>query len=120
MRFLPVISVMTLIFALSHTPGKSLPETALFGQDKVCHILAYATLAAAALWAWLPKVKDRPGPGLWSIFIFCLLYGVSDELHQSLIPGRYASLTDVGADAIGAGLFLLCWWQWQKRRPASK
>ena len=31
-----------------------------------------------------------------------LLYGVLDELHQTLIPGRSAEFLDWAADAIGA------------------
>jgi VanZ family protein len=32
------------------------------------------------------------------------LYGVFDEWHQSFVPGRYASLTDVALDVAGAVL----------------
>ncbi len=116
MRFLPLVAVMALIFLLSHTPGKSLPDAAIFNQDKLWHALAYATLAAAALWAWLPQVKKRPWPGLWGILLFCLLYGISDELHQSFIPGRYSSLADIVANVIGAALFLWVWWMWSTQK----
>ncbi len=110
MRFLPIVGVMALIFALSHIPGKSLPDAAIFGQDKFWHALAYGTLAAASLWAWLPQVKKRPAPSLAGILLFCLLCGISDEFHQSFIPGRFPSLADIGADVLGATLFLLGWW----------
>jgi VanZ family protein len=30
------------------------------------------------------------------------LYGVSDEFHQSFIPGRFATVEDVVADSLGA------------------
>jgi len=30
------------------------------------------------------------------------MYGMSDEFHQSLVPGRQASIFDLVADAIGA------------------
>ena len=32
------------------------------------------------------------------------LYGVSDEYHQSFIPGRFAMLDDVVADVVGSVL----------------
>jgi VanZ family protein len=31
-------------------------------------------------------------------------YGVSDEYHQSFVPGRDASVRDVGSDFAGAAL----------------
>lgn len=36
--------------------------------------------------------------------VFVFLYGLSDEYHQSFVPGRDASLLDVGLDVIGAVL----------------
>lgn len=122
MRFLPLVGVMTLIFLLSHTQGKNMPE-ALYGLDKLCHAMAYATLAAAALWAWLPTIKKQPRSGLLLIFFFCLLYGISDEFHQSFIPGRSPSLADIIADVSGATFILLLWWVWlnkQKKRRTER
>ncbi len=34
--------------------------------------------------------------------IICLLYAVSDEAHQMLVPGRGPSLVDVSIDGLGA------------------
>ena len=36
--------------------------------------------------------------------IISIAFGVSDEVHQSFVPGRTASFKDVMADAAGAGL----------------
>jgi VanZ family protein len=38
-----------------------------------------------------------------------VLYGLSDEVHQSFIPGRDASVGDVVADALGALLGAAAW-----------
>lgn len=43
---------------------------------------------------------------LLPIFI-CLVYAVSDELHQSLVPGRYATIRDVGYDMFGVSIAFL-------------
>jgi hypothetical protein len=53
-------------------------------------------------------------PGIFSldlsiyilVMIFGIAYGISDEIHQTFVPDRTASIADVLADA--AGLFLAC------------
>jgi VanZ family protein len=34
--------------------------------------------------------------------VFCILYAVSDEVHQLFVPGRGAQVTDVLIDSLGA------------------
>jgi VanZ family protein len=34
--------------------------------------------------------------------VFCVLYAVSDEVHQLFVPGRGAQVTDVLIDNAGA------------------
>ena len=43
------------------------------------------------------------------IVILCTLYGVSDEFHQSFVPGRDASFWDVVKDLGGAALGVMFW-----------
>ena len=40
---------------------------------------------------------------------FSVGYGVVDELHQSAVPGRIASVLDVGIDALGAVAGVVAW-----------
>ena len=37
-------------------------------------------------------------------FIIAVIYGISDEIHQSFVPGRDAAIGDVLADTFGAFL----------------
>ncbi|NJN14405.1 MAG: VanZ family protein [Planctomycetes bacterium] len=53
-------------------------------------------------------------PSRWGAAI-AALYGVSDELHQLYVPGRFASVTDVLLDVAGALLALF----WSLRRPRA-
>jgi len=38
---------------------------------------------------------------LFFAFLFAIFYGVFDELHQFLVPGRHASIFDVFIDSLG-------------------
>ena len=97
---------MGLIFFLSSQP--SFPMPALFwGQDKLFHLATFGILGLFAACS-----LNRADGGLtWRqvllVTILVAAYGVSDEYHQSLVPGREASLWDVLADAVGGFLAAL-------------
>ena len=102
LRCVPAILVMGFIFLLSHQPGDSISLPDIVNLDKVLHCLIYAVLGLAALFA-LPSDWQRQHPfkaGI-AVVLFCLLYGVTDEFHQSFIPGRFPSAADLVADTLG-------------------
>jgi VanZ family protein len=111
-RWLPPLLWMGLIFYLSAQPD--LPSAREAWLDlllkKGGHAAVYAVLAIlfqrALGWGrsrWLP----------WPLVI---LYAVSDELHQSLVPGRHARASDVLIDALVAGIALLMLrWRWAEQ-----
>jgi len=75
------------------------------------HLTGYALLALANLHAlgWDPK-RRLPA------WLIAVAYSALDEFHQSFVPGRNATLMDVGIDALGAALALFIWgWVWGKR-----
>lgn len=39
--------------------------------------------------------------------IITFAYALSDELHQTFVPGRYGTLRDIGYDMLGATLAFL-------------
>lgn len=101
---------MGLIFFLSSLPGSEVPGLLFLGSDKLLHAAAYAVLASAALIAVPDSLRRRrPCRAALTVFLFSFLYGISDELHQSFVPGRDASLPDVVADAAGAALAVSVW-----------
>jgi VanZ family protein len=94
-------------------------------NDKVEHVLAYATggfLAAGASAATPWGTASRWAPWIAAV-LFCGVWAVSDEFHQSLVPGRDASGTDLAADvvgaALGAALFLVRPWRLREVAPAA-
>ena len=44
--------------------------------------------------------------------LFTLGYGFLDEWHQTFVPGRFGTLTDVGFDVMGAVIGLLIYRFW--------
>jgi VanZ family protein len=89
------------IFFLSHQP--SLPTPSLFEhQDKLFHGGAYGLLGLLLAGALFDPA--RPWRMLLVAWLLGSLYGLSDEFHQSFIPGRDADLLDALADSAGAWL----------------
>lgn len=87
-------------FVVSHQPAVVIP----FGApDYVAHGINYAVLAALIVRARAGGALSQMTSSLiGSAVILAVLYGISDEFHQSFIPGRDSSVRDVVADAVGA------------------
>jgi len=67
-------------------------------NDKVVHFGLYFVLGSTLAWG-----RARSGWVLGHTMLIALgvLYGVTDEWHQSFVPGRDASIADWIADCIG-------------------
>ncbi|MCD6388808.1 MAG: VanZ family protein [Desulfobulbaceae bacterium] len=113
-RAIPMLAVMGIIFFLSHQPHLSL-DLEVSHQDKIFHAIAYGVLAASTLFAVLPpgrrvlRSRSRLMLTGLGVVLFCMFYGISDEFHQSFIPGRESSLLDVAADTAGAVIVVSLW-----------
>jgi VanZ like family len=97
------LSWAVLIFIASSIPSDYIPiGISILGWDKIIHMVLYAILSffmAKGFW-------HKPfSSGI--LILFCVAYGISDELHQLFVPGRYTSIYDVIADTIGSGLGIL-------------
>jgi VanZ family protein len=88
-----VVAWAALIFVLSSIPDLG---TGLGGWDVVLRKLAHAA-EFAILGALLVRALRRPG---WAVALG-IAYAVSDELHQSFVPGRQGSALDVALDSVG-------------------
>jgi VanZ family protein len=115
---LPIL-IMGVFYGLSSLRGTPLPDDpALYAVfywvppsvQNALHVPAYAALAWTWYWAlgaWL-RVPVARAIGACAI---ASAYGVFDEWHQSFVPGRYASLTDVVLNVAGValGIWLAAW-----------
>jgi VanZ family protein len=100
------LALMALIFFLSAQPNLSthLGLIDLIGR-KIAHLCEYALLCF--LW-WRP-LTTRTGPkkAVVLALVICVVYAISDEYHQSFVPGRSSEPSDVGIDSAGAFLAAL-------------
>ena len=94
---------MALIFALSSFEVKVPGVHRLPFRDKAIHFVEYGVLgflcaqAATHSWPSFPKWRTL----LFAVFV-STLWGLSDEIHQALVPGRSSELGDLFADFLGS------------------
>ena len=106
----PAAFVMALIFFVS---GLSSPPTPSAVPDVGLHAGAYAVLGASFLrglaGARWNEVTFRNV--FWAV-VLAVGYGVTDEWHQSFVPGRTPELRDLLADAVGSAFGTSVVWLW--------
>ena len=107
LRFLPALAWATVIFYVSDQPTlPDVPGLASTITSILGHFTVYFVLAILLWWA-LGSLGLSPGQRVGIAFAGAVLYGVSDEWHQSFVPGRQPDILDVITDAIGAAAGLM-------------
>ena len=99
--YLPLIFYWIVLFTLTTLPTSSLPSVGL--SDKLEHILAYFGLSFLLYLTLFFQKKSfffKKNAALITLSII-ILYGILDEVHQLLIPGRSCELYDFLADLLG-------------------
>jgi VanZ family protein len=107
----PVVAWMLVIFAAS-----SVPRVPYQGDvpDWFSHATVYLVLSVLAC-----RALGTGGALDWRLaaaaFAIGVGYGVSDEWHQSFVPGRHADAWDVLKDAMGTlgGMAAYVAWSWR-------
>jgi VanZ family protein len=98
-------------FSTRQTAGiipESIPHFIFF---KSLHLLEYAFLAVLLFYAFLRKKIT---------IIIAYLYALSDEIHQTFVPGRNGRLRDTFIDLIGIILGLIILKQLRKIKPIDR
>jgi VanZ family protein len=95
----PVAVWMAVIFAASSRP---LPEYVALLPDWGTHSAAFAVLSILCCRAFAGGLSALSRGDALLAVVFSVAYGVSDEYHQSFVPGRHATAWDVAKDAVGA------------------
>ncbi len=95
------ICYMGVIFYFSSLEGPDLPDLPQY-FDKAFHIGLYIPLA------FLSFLSFRKSGVKKYVFLLSLgltvIYGITDEIHQSFVPARDVSAGDIIADSVGAFL----------------
>ncbi|MDA8211200.1 MAG: VanZ family protein [Clostridia bacterium] len=109
--WVPVVFYMGVIFYFSSKTGG---QVALPTPDYVAHGTEYFGLSWLVRWAWSGSRAGRPEQGCRVAILFCFIYGISDEFHQSFVPGRTPDAVDLLADTAGAALAQAVWYGWRR------
>ncbi len=104
LAFLPPLAYAAIIFALSSEsrPLPFLPDELML-HDKLLHAVEYAVLGALLVPSLRLAGLGRRAAVLVAVLVGSL-YGASDEIHQSFVPGRDAAVLDWVADTLGVAL----------------
>ena len=83
---------MMIIFILSSQPSNELPnfDWADTIIKKGGHVIGYAILTLSYWYAFRLQENKR-----WLAWLLAVLYALTDEFHQSFVPGRHSSIWDV-------------------------
>lgn len=105
------------IFFLSHQPSLKMVPPLFPNQDKVLHMAEYFFLFIAM---FMNRDIFRGSRPFTLMFTVGTLYAVSDEIHQSFVPGRDCSAEDLLADIFGLAVGLaVCLSYYRKHRGAG-
>lgn len=112
-QWLPLIIWLVLIFLVSDRPKAEIPDYGAWDLlvKKSSHFVAYAIVALLARRAFGSSPLATP-----LALLLTFLYAVSDEYHQTFVPGRHGNWIDVLIDTAGGLAALTAAW-WLRRRP---
>lgn len=83
-------------------------ETFNYIVRKNAHFVVYLILGILVVNA-LKKSGVVGYKGIFWALIICILYAISDEIHQLYVPGRAGQIKDVVIDSLGAMVGIRLW-----------
>jgi VanZ family protein len=114
----PVVVMMLLIFVFSAQP-KSAPPAHRDGVyfsgvmpiftghtldtlvKKAAHMAGYGLLGVLIMRGFLAQGTSAREAAYFAILL-AVCYALTDELHQTFVPGRHSTVLDIGFDYVGA------------------
>jgi VanZ family protein len=117
---LPALITAGAFFYVSSLEKIDLPLDVISFNDLLFHGVAYSFFGITLMIAAYPwhTYLDYPLQTYYLLALIGMLYGLSDEIHQSFVPNRTCTLGDFLADSAGVILALAAAKMWiKKRRP---
>lgn len=110
LAYLPAIIWASIIFAFSSQ--KVIPGVEEYAPDffmkKFAHVFVYLILYSLLQFAVNRTTQtNQTKMRLYLPIVLCCVYAISDEIHQSFVPGRTATLRDIGYDMVGVSIAFL-------------
>ena len=130
--WVPIAVWMFIIIGLSsqsQLPGRTDPTTgerisSTYSLAKAWHVVEFSVLALLffrALYSPGGGIGLRPGYAATLAVLACLAFGGLDELRQSFVPMREASIYDVLLDTAAASIAVITCMLWlQSRRGRAR
>jgi VanZ family protein len=120
----PPLAWMGLIFFLSARPD--LPRAPEPWFDLLLKKIGHACVFGVLAWFYLRGLRGYvQAGGILRVVsaVLAVAYALSDEYHQTFVPGRHGTWSDVGVDTVGVcAAMLLDWWlarRWARLRQAQ-
>ncbi len=109
-------SLIFLLSSLSKPPGAEEGKQAIPYFSNLVHITIYFGLTFFVFHAieWYPGGFKYDQ--MLSTLLIVTLYGISDEIHQIFVDGRFFSFWDIFFDALGASLLILLAQHWPSQK----
>lgn len=95
---------MGIIFGISAVPGKTINEVGL-GKESY-HISGHFVLFVFLCLAYFKATKN-----IFISFVLTVLYGISDEFHQTFTPNRSSGMFDIIVNSYGALIASILLWK---------
>ena len=100
---MPPLALMALIFYLS---SRSNLDSGLGDWDLVLRKIGHAGVFGTLALLWWRALGRR---GKWPAVAITVAYAISDEIHQTFVPLRHGTVTDVLIDSAGALIAVALW-----------
>ena len=112
--------IASFIFYISSKPYDPVPTIGFPLKATIYHLGVFFLLC---LFLMIALSKGKSKDWLFFAIILSFFYGLTDEIHQSFVPGRHTTIRDIFTNSIGilfAAIIYYISLEWRKRKAHLK